>query len=583
MMDSVRSVLIKDYKNFKGDYIGFDDIKLLNLVIGRNNTGKSSLLDIFNFLTDVQQFVNNQFIDDKKNFEGIVIGYRIDDSLIKKIFSSKNHIYIDGEYHRDSYKFASKYLNKTFYVKVSVDRSFGRGRFKSDPYEKLNQEFEELPAQYRKRMSEEIKNPLGDFKFIRLSADRNISPEKESKTLDLMSDGSGATNLVHRYINVSTLNSKLVEKKLLNTLNAIMNDDAFFTDIVVQQIELNGDTVWEIFLEEESKGRIPLSKSGSGLKTIILVLLNIFLVPETLNAKLSETIFVFEELENNLHPALQRRLFKYLKDWAIDNKVTIFFTTHSNVPINLFSSTKNSKVVHLTSDSNGTSSVISESYQDNFRVLDDLDVRASDIFQSNGVIWVEGPSDRVYLKKWISLYSDNQLIEGIHYQIIFYGGRLLSHLNLKDPTQETDFINLLLTNRNAAILIDSDKRSSNSKINATKKRIKDEFIKNNSFYWITKGKEIENYLSKEVILKYYFNYSKKNHSIKNFEQYQRIDDFLDIIKENEGKKFLRGKIEFAQKLMLNVQKSDFENILDLDKKMKELILEINKWNSTYSN
>ena len=62
--------------------------------------------------------------------------------------------------------------------------------------------------------------------------------------------------------------------------------------------------------------------------------------------------FVFEELENNLHPALQRRLFNYLKDWSIMNKVTVFFTTHSNIPINLFSSDKNSKIVHLTSNRN---------------------------------------------------------------------------------------------------------------------------------------------------------------------------------------------------------------------------------------
>ena len=236
-----------------------------------------------------------------------------------------------------------------------------------------------------------------------------------------MSDGSGATNLIHRYINLSTLDSKLVEKNLLNTLNEIMKDDAFFTDIVVQQIEIDGDTLWEIFLEEELKGRIPLSKSGSGLKTIILVLLNIFLVPVTLNAKLSKTIFVFEELENNLHPALQRRLFNYLKDWSIMNKVTVFFTTHSNIPINLFSSDKNSKIVHLTSNSNGTSSVTSESYQGyNFRVLDDLDVWASDIFQSNGVIWVEGPSDRIYLKKWINYYSRIiNLLRELVYQLFF--------------------------------------------------------------------------------------------------------------------------------------------------------------------
>ena len=33
-------------------------------------------------------------------------------------------------------------------------------------------------------------------------------------------------------------------------------------------------------------------------------------------------------------------------------------------------------------------------------MLNDLDVRASDLLQSNGIIWVEGPSDRIYIKRW---------------------------------------------------------------------------------------------------------------------------------------------------------------------------------------
>ena len=33
--------------------------------------------------------------------------------------------------------------------------------------------------------------------------------------------------------------------------------------------------------------------------------------------------------------------------------------------------------------------------------LDDIGIKASDILQSNGIIWVEGPSDRIYINKWI--------------------------------------------------------------------------------------------------------------------------------------------------------------------------------------
>ena len=56
-------------------------------------------------------------------------------------------------------------------------------------------------------------------------------------------------------------------------------------------------------------------------------------------------------------------------------------------------------------------------------------VRTSDIrlviLQANCVVWVEGPSDRIYLKHWIEAVT-SELIEGLHYSIMFYGGRLLS-------------------------------------------------------------------------------------------------------------------------------------------------------------
>ena len=41
---------VKGYKGFQDDFSGFDSIKPINIIIGRNNTGKSSLLDIIEHL-----------------------------------------------------------------------------------------------------------------------------------------------------------------------------------------------------------------------------------------------------------------------------------------------------------------------------------------------------------------------------------------------------------------------------------------------------------------------------------------------------------------------------------------------------
>src|SRR5205823_1202509 len=111
-----------------------------------------------------------------------------------------------------------------------------------------------------------------------------------SGSLDVFGDGRGVTNIIQNFINKSQLPSDLVEVTLLKELNQVFKTDATFTDIVCQQLE-NG--MWEIYLEEETKGRIPLSHSGSGLKTIIIVIVYIHLVPFTRNIKLSEFVFGF--------------------------------------------------------------------------------------------------------------------------------------------------------------------------------------------------------------------------------------------------------------------------------------------------
>jgi putative ATP-dependent endonuclease of the OLD family len=60
-------------------------------------------------------------------------------------------------------------------------------------------------------------------------------------------------------------------------------------------------------------------------------------------------------------------------------------------------------------------------------------------------------------------------------------------------------ISILNANRNAIILIDSDKKNQQTHVNPTKKRIKQEFERLNSLCWVAKGREIENYISRDVV------------------------------------------------------------------------------------
>jgi len=50
---NIDSVKFKGYRCFKNDWAGFEAIKPINVIIGRNNSGKSHLLDLVAALAEL--------------------------------------------------------------------------------------------------------------------------------------------------------------------------------------------------------------------------------------------------------------------------------------------------------------------------------------------------------------------------------------------------------------------------------------------------------------------------------------------------------------------------------------------------
>ncbi len=133
-----------------------------------------------------------------------------------------------------------------------------------------------------------------------------------------------------------------------------------------------------------------------------------------------------------------------------------------------------------------------ETTPDSYRVLEDLGYHASDLLQSNGVIWVEGPTDRLYLLKWLEL-SGCKAKEDVDFTIMFYGGRLLSHLSFSAELSN-ELIPMLRLNRNAIVILDSERTSKGQHL----KKSRQELIQRitlelkstaNHLVWVTKGKD----------------------------------------------------------------------------------------------
>ena len=217
------------------------------------------------------------------------------------------------------------------------------------------------------------------------------------------------------------------------------------------------------------------------------------------------SIITIEEPEIGMHPGSQKQFLNYLKELSEKENYQFLVSTHSPYLLNL-AVTKDFddiSIFRLSKDVNEHTKIRRvKDHDQSWAILSDLGHMPADVLQANGIIWVEGPSDLIYLDVWIEKLAD--LYRGKDYEIMWYGGSNFVQLGTEDEQRMREafwkegetpqrLTSLFDINPNWAFIVDSDSDKETNKDPGVRERFrtinknKDSFIeeckKKHKFTW----------------------------------------------------------------------------------------------------
>jgi len=189
----------------------------------------------------------------------------------------------------------------------------------------------------------------------------------------------------------------------------------------------------KLIVEYASGIKIPATHNGLGYNNLIYMSLLLAKMQVNSdgeymgsNAKVFATLAI-EEPEAHLHPAMQYKFLKFLKQNRKDNKVRqIFVTSHST---NITSAVSLDEIICLNNENGATSvgypgkvftDLRSKKYVQRF-----LDATKSDMLFAQKIIFVEGLAEQLLFSVFAEY--ENKSLEDNHIAVINVGGRFFEH------------------------------------------------------------------------------------------------------------------------------------------------------------
>jgi len=529
------------------------NLNKINFFVGENNSGKSLLLRKLFFQTFENMSISPNIVegnlDWQKDLNQIkelieklhnqIHDSKFPSSLNSNLKTLKSAIegLILNEYNATKEDFFNdiEHLAEKF---VSPDKKYLKSfnDFTSPQYAAQNSDFEEIFNQIRSDILEiealskkykEVLSKKNEFHMIYIPVLRGTKPlvgENETQKMDFY-----CTRFCSDYLKeVNKTTADQIEKSIFTGLNIyeeskrqllgnlhdrklfrdyeIFLSKYFFENEGITLIPSHDKDVLSIKIGNEKEQ--PIYKVGDGLQSIIVMTYPLFLHRNGTN------LVFYEEPENNMHPGLQRKFIESLSSGDNFNNSQFFIVTHSNHFLDLTLDCNEISVYTVEKEKDSQNSIENSEILPKFKIqnvshgkmetLQLLGVQNSSVFLCNRTIWVEGITDRIYIRRFLELYmtkkTQKKVYEDVDYAFIEYSGNNITHWSFLDTEddEESDCpeekrINYKAITQNIFLITDRDK-GKEQRHEKLKKYLGEKQ------YYCFDSLEIENSFSKDMIV-----------------------------------------------------------------------------------
>lgn len=340
--------------------------------------------------------------------------------------------------------------------------------------------------------------------------------EKSNKTYDKSSNIYTGLSLYKDLQEYS--HSEPEQRAMVDSFENFLSD-TFFEGKQVEIIPRHQKDVVYVRIGQDEK---PIYDLGDGIQALIILTYPLFF-------RQGEILKVFiEEPELHLHPGYQRVFLETLLRPEFE-KYQYFITTHSNHLLDMTLDEGNISIYTLKPEQDTKQShrfVIENVENDNLNVLELLGVRNSSVFLSNCTIWVEGITDRIYIRKYLDIVQADKkekYKEDTHYSFVEYGGNNITHWSFLDD-QDTEHPNIGVDKLCGKLFLITDKDKSTFEKGATvnedaskkAKRHQQLERKLGERYYCLDSREIENLLIPNIIKEVILQRESNNNKVPDF-------------------------------------------------------------------